>query len=319
MADGFGVHVAGGGTLQNVDPRTGQSSGVTRIGTWDYDFTTLGRLGEGSLWLASGRDLWFIGGSPNYAVGRRYDLSRLGYLVSVHEASHSAGGGTWLTIAANNQHRALIAEFDPDSGKVIRKFDAGGGVGPVTDSDGFIVAMAGPGIVRINPRTGQVAEKHLSSAPQGFAATGGEVWWTSSGGTVNCVEIKTLTDCGTVEIPRASSLSSDGSRLWVLSATGSKRVGIYVPDPSRPATVTLMNGTTGEVLAGPLALPKYTPASLTSYNGHAWVGFHDTGTVVRVDRAKRRRGWSRFPGRPDRSSSRLGGTASGTSSVTLVR
>jgi hypothetical protein len=50
--------------------------------------------------------------------------------------------------------------------------------------------------------------------------------------------------------------------------------------------VTLMNGTTGEVLAGPLALPKYTPASLTSYNGHAWVGFHDTGTVVRVDRAK---------------------------------
>src|SRR4051794_12561354 len=47
MADGFGVHVAGGGTLQNVDPKTGHSSKVARIGSWDYDFTTLGRYGEG--------------------------------------------------------------------------------------------------------------------------------------------------------------------------------------------------------------------------------------------------------------------------------
>jgi hypothetical protein len=51
MADGFGINVAGGGTLQNVDPKTGQKGNVARIGTWDYDFTTLGRLGEGSLWL----------------------------------------------------------------------------------------------------------------------------------------------------------------------------------------------------------------------------------------------------------------------------
>jgi len=101
---------------------------------------------------------------------------------------------------------------------------------------------------------------------------------------VSCVEVGTLKDCGTVDIPRASTLSSDGPRLWVLSVTGSRKTGTYVPDPSQPATVTLMDGFTGDVLGGPVSLPGHTPASLTSYDGHAWVGFHDTGTVVRIDR-----------------------------------
>jgi hypothetical protein len=285
MADGFGVNVAGGGTLQNVDRTTGQKGGVAAIGTWDYDFTTLGRLGEGSLWLASGHDLWFIAGSPDYAVGRRYDLSALGYIVAVHEASRSAGGGTWLAIDASDHQGAIIAEFDGDSGKATRRFRASGTVGPITDSSGFIVARARTGIVRINPQTGRVATMNLGpSLVEGMAATGGHIWWTSAGGTVNCVEVETLTDCGTVDIPRASTLSSDGPRLWILSVTGSRKTGTYVPDPSQPATVTLMDGFTGEVVGGPISLPGHTPASLTSYDGHAWVGFHDTGTVIRIDR-----------------------------------
>jgi hypothetical protein len=287
VADGFGVHVAGAGSLQNVDPRTGQAAQPARIGTWDYDFTVLGRYGDGSVWVASGQELWFVGGSPEYAVGRHYDLSGLGYLHAIYQASPSAGGGTWLAISANSQHRALIAEFDPDSGRIIRRFDAGSGAYMITDSDGFIVTSVASGraaILRINPRTGQVATKHLSRTPQGLAATEGRVWWTSGGGAVNCVEVETLTDCGSVYIPRAAALAGDGSRLWVLSVTGSKKAGTYVPDPSEPATVTLMNGLTGDVLAGPLPLPEFTPASFSSYDGHAWVGFHDTGTVVRIDR-----------------------------------
>jgi hypothetical protein len=286
MADGFGVNVAGGGTLQNVDPKTGQSSNVARIGNWDYDFTTLGRYGEGSLWLASGQDLWFIGGSPHYAIGRRYDLDRLGYLGSVHQASPSAGGGTWVAATGDRQRDGLLAELDPDSGSIIRTFDAKGGSGTITDADGFIIAETATGVVRIDPRTGHVTAKRLEPTPQGFASTGDRIWWTSGRGAVNCLFVETLTDCGTVSVPRATTLSVDGKWLWVLSTTGSRKATIYIPDPSQPATVTLLNGETGHVVAGPVELPHHTPASLTSYNGHAWVGFHDAEMVVRIDRGE---------------------------------
>src|SRR3954452_2310035 len=87
MADGFGVHVAGGGTLQNIDPVTGKSSSVVKVGSWDYDFIRLGRDGEGSLWLTSGHNLWVIAGSPHYAIGRQYNLHRLGYVGAVYQAT----------------------------------------------------------------------------------------------------------------------------------------------------------------------------------------------------------------------------------------
>jgi hypothetical protein len=45
-----------------------------------------------------------------------------------------------------------------------------------------------------------------------------------------------------------------------------------------------MEGDRGDVVAGPLELPHHGPASITSYDGHAWVGFHDSGDVVRIDR-----------------------------------
>jgi hypothetical protein len=47
--------------------------------------------------------------------------------------------------------------------------------------------------------------------------------------------------------------------------------------------VTLLDGVTGEVLAGPVELPDITPASISAFGGHAWVGFSGTGRLVRVD------------------------------------
>ena len=274
MADGFGVNVAGGGGwLQNVDPKTGRTSKVARIGGWDTDFTHLGRYGEGSLWLTSGQELWFIGGSPHYAIGRHYDLHRLGFLASVLQASPSAGGGTWVVATGDGRRSGLVAEFDPDSGSIIRRFELRGGPGAITDAERFIIAGSGSAIVRIDPRTGRTRTKHLVGTPGGLASSGDRIWWTSGGGAVNCLLVHELTDCGTVYVPRATTLSSDRRSLWVLAG-----------GPGRPATVTLVNGVTGEALAGPLELPHHGPASLTSYNGHAWVGFHDSGDVVRIDR-----------------------------------
>jgi hypothetical protein len=275
MADGFGVNVAGGGTLQNIDPDSGKSSPVARIGDWDYDFTHLGRLGEGSLWLASGHDLWFIAGSPSYAVERQYDLHRLGYVGAVHQASPRAGGGLWLATSGDKHHSGLVAEIDPDSGSVIRRFDPPGGSATITEAGGFIVAQTRSGVERFNPRTGGHRTKRLVVAPEGLATTGDHIWWSSPGGAVSCLIVQDLTHCGSVDIPGAITLSSDKRRLWVLSGNQS---------PSKRATVTLLDGETGGVLAGPLVLPYHAPASITSYNGHAWIGFHDAQVVVRIDR-----------------------------------
>jgi hypothetical protein len=73
--------------------------------------------------------------------------------------------------------------------------------------------------------------------------------------------------------------------LWVLSVNGSTSRTLYEPDPNQPATVTLVNGATGEVLADALPLPsgEHTPATISAFDGHAWIGFHDTGTLIRID------------------------------------
>jgi len=274
MADGFGVHVAGGGGwLQTVDAKTGQASKLTRLGSWDLDFTHLGSYGEGSLWLASGHDLWSIEGSPDYVIGRRYGLRRLGFLGPVLQASHAAGSGTWVVASGDGRRDGLVAEVDPDSGSIIRRIELRGGPGPISEAQGFIVAGTGSEIVRFDPRTGRTKTRHLVGGPRTLASSGDRIWWTSGGGAVSCVLVETLGDCGTVYVPRATTLSSDGRRLWVLSG-----------GPAKRATVTLMNGDTGDVVAGPLKLPHPGPACITSFDGHAWVGFHDTGDVIRIDR-----------------------------------
>jgi len=275
MADGFGVHVAGGGTLQNIDLRRGRSHEVDKIGGWDYDFTTLGRLGEGSLWLASGHELWFIGGSPRYAIGRRYDLHRLGYLGRVYQADPAAGGGTWIGASGDKRRSGLLVEFNPDSGSIIRRFQTRGTPGVIADADGSIIVETEGGVLRINPRTGSERMKHLIVSPGGFAVSGDRIWWTSGGAAVNCMLVETLTACGTVYLRGATVLSSDGRLLWVISG-----------NPAKPATIALLDGTSGDVLAEPIELPHHTPASLTSYDGHAWVGFHDAEAVVRIDRSR---------------------------------
>ena len=78
-------------------------------------------------------------------------------------------------------------------------------------------------------------------------------------------------------------MASDGARLWVLSTTRSTLPSTYQPDPDRPATVTLVDGVNGTIMGGPLALPSITPATISSFDGRAWIGFHDGGRVIRID------------------------------------
>jgi hypothetical protein len=288
-ADGWGVHVLGGGTIQNLDPESGEATPPVRIGDWDYDLASIATAGEGGLYVTATHELWTIGrnigANPTYAVGAHFHLSRLGYLIDVAQGSN----GPWVAACCRSSRGGgVIAEVDGVTGSVMRRFHISSPRGLVdvglTDAGRYVLAAGNDGVVRIDTRTGDIATKRFGrTGPQTLAVTGDRVWWTSNG-AVHCLLIDALARCGRVYIPRAAVVFSDGHDLWVLSVTGSRKAGIYVPDPSQPATVTLVDGTTGEVVAGPVALPGRTPASITSYGGHAWVGFHDSGNIVRIDR-----------------------------------
>jgi Tol biopolymer transport system component len=276
LANGFGVWVAGAGDLFQVDPRTGASHRVA-TGRWDYDYVGLSDYGEGTIFLTSGSTLLELD-APSGTVIHRFDLGSLGYLGDALQAR----SGTWVT-ASSQDGGEVLAQIDLDTGAVLERF--GVGQGQVVEAAGYLFTASGgsdgASIVRVDPGSGDITPVP-GVAGGAIAAVGSHVWVTSGAG-VTCVDAVELTSCGDVPVTRPGLLAADGPRLWVLSLTGSKRWRLYIPDPDQPASVTLLDGATGETLAGPLALPDTTPASLSAFDGHAWVGFHDTGRIVRID------------------------------------
>lgn len=276
LPDSFGIWVAGAGTLSEVDQDTGEVRQTGR-GTWDYDYVQLARYGEGTIFLASGRTLWEIAARSG-TVLQRLDLDRLGYV----DAVLSTPSGTWVT--ASTAHAGVLAKIDLDTGDVLDRFEVGQGSHQLVNSAGYLVVGSQdserPSVLRVDPRTG--ATTPMPGGPGSIAAVASRLWIASEGELL-CVDTVDLASCGKIHIPRAASLASDGARLWVLSSTGSSSSSIYEPDPDQPSTVTLLDGVTGQIVAGPLALPSITPATISAFQGHAWIGFHEDGRVIRID------------------------------------
>jgi hypothetical protein len=286
LADASGVRVAGAGTLTLVNPETGSMAPAGQ-GQWDYDYAVLAEYGQGTVFLASGTTLSEL--ALDGTVLRRFDLGELGYLDAVHFSSFD-GGSLWVAGSGPPTGGNAVARVDVDSGRILERYPVGQGLHQITDAGGYLFVASrnsSHAIVRIDLRTGAVGN-------------GPDVWsgwlsivgirdrlWVEEGDVVHCIEATDFAPCGDmgeIRIPRAEQLAADGPFLWVLSGTGSKRGSVYVPDPKQPATVTLVDGMTGAVLGGPVALPDTTPATISGYGGHAWVGFHDTGGLVEIDR-----------------------------------
>jgi WD40-like Beta Propeller Repeat len=278
LANGFGVWVAGAGELFQVDPPTGASHRVA-TGGWDYDSVGLSDYGEGTIFLTTGSTLLELDARSGTVIDR-FDLGSLGSLFDVLQA----GSGVWVTASAEDGG-AVLARIDLDTGAVLQRF--GVGQGELVEAAGYLFTFTasdrfdGAAIVRIDPGSGDITP--VPGVARGaIAAVGSHVWITSGTG-VTCVDAVELTSCGDVPVTRPGLLATDGPRLWVLSLTGSRSSRLYLPDPEQPASITLIDGATGEMLAGPLALPDATPATISAFDGHAWVGFHDTGRIVRTD------------------------------------
>jgi hypothetical protein len=276
LPEWFGVWVAGGGTLLQIDQKTGEVRQTGR-GSWDYDYVQLARYGEGTILLASGRTLWALDARSGGVV-QRIDLGQLGSVDAVLQTR----SGTWVT--ATGEDGGVLAKIDLDSGEVMDPIQIGHGRHELVKSAGYLFVGSQdalqPSILRVDPGTGETMP--MRWAPGSIAAVGSRLW-IASDGEVLCLDAVDLTSCGEVQIPRAASLASDGAQLWVLSLTGSTSSSLYEPDPDQPATVSLLDGVSGEIVGGPLALPSFTPATISAFHGHAWIGFHDEGRVVRID------------------------------------
>jgi hypothetical protein len=279
LPDGFGVWVAGRDLL-SVDPETGHVTETMHGTRWDYDYVRLAEYGEGSVWVASGSTLWLIDVLSGTTI-RRLDLSSLGTIDDVFQSSDP--DATWVT--ADGPDRNVLVRIDPDTGHVLYQHPVGQGVHQMTEADGFLFVSSRSSahdLIRVDPLSGDtIALPDIH--PDSMAGIGYKVW-IEEGDYVHCIDASLLAaDCAEMEIPLAAALAADGQDLWVLTGTGSTSSSIYLPDPDQPATVRLVDGISGDVVAGPLALPDVTPATLSAFDGHAWVGFHDTGRLLRID------------------------------------
>ena len=270
-----GAWVAGGRTLSEIE-----DSGRVRItgrGPWDYDYVQMARYGEGSIFVASGTTLWTIDASSGGVIDR-LDLGHLGYIDAVlHTPS-----GTW--VAASGNGGGVLARLDEGTGEALLAVRIGDGQHELVGSAGYLVVSSfgatASGVVRVDHHTGATAT--VSENTGSIASIGSRVW-IAEGDRIRCVDVVDLAPCGEIEITRAESLASDGPRLWVLSSTGSTSESFYLPDEEQPAAVTLVDGVNGRIVAGPLDLPSITPATISAFGGHAWIGFHDAGRVIRID------------------------------------
>jgi hypothetical protein len=292
LPDSFGVWVAGAGSLFDVDPTSGSVTETAHGSNWDYDYVRLAEYGEGSIWVASGKTLWEID-APTGATIRRFDLSQLGTIDDVFQTSDPAT--PWVT--ADGPDHNVLAQIDPDNGRVLYQHRVGQGVHHMAEADGFLFvsSLYSPtDLIRIDPVTGQTMSIP-GVDPNSMVGVGHDLW-VAEGDYVRCIDAALpAADCPAIEIPRATALASDGAclpqgvgrygacRLWVLSGTGSKSSSRYLPDPKQPATVTLVDAGTGDVLGASLPLPDVTPATIAAFDGHAWIAFHDTGRLLRID------------------------------------
>jgi hypothetical protein len=288
----FGIWVAGAGRLFDVDPTTGVVTETAHGMDWDYDFVRLADHGEGEIWLASGSLLFGIDAATG-TISQRFDLGSLGTIDAVFQMSDPAT--LWVTAAGPDGD--VVAQLDPDGGRVLYQHQVGQGVHQMAEADGFLFVSSQASrhdLVRIDPVTGRTMSIE-GVDPDSLAGIGHRVW-VAEGDSVYCIDAAlSAADCPAIQIPRATAVAADGAclsqgvgryaecRLWVLSGTGSKSSSIYLPDPKQPATVTLVDAVTGDVLGGPLPLPDATPATISAFDGHAWIAFHDTGSFLRVD------------------------------------
>ncbi len=191
-----------------------------------------------------------------------------------------------LIYGQTGEGNAMIVRFDPDAERFHGSVGTGGFGSPstiVSAGGAFWVGQSDYGpyaLTRVPADFSDVKTIHGIASVGSMAAAGGYLWVQSD--ALYQVDLVTGDIVSVHGFPRLGAVASDGTQLWVMSATGSKNPNIYVPDPTKPATVTQLDPQTGEPVGDPVELEHFSPATLAVGAGGAWVSFYDDGVVVNV-------------------------------------
>jgi YVTN family beta-propeller protein len=153
----------------------------------------------------------------------------------------------------------------------------------MTSGDGFLWAISGSSIVRIDPKTSQVVGDAIQPGIQieDIAFGDGSLWVTTVGSgdlgassdtdAVSRIDPETSEVLATVKVPRGPmSVVFTPGAVWVVNFGQSGD------------TVVRIDSKTNQFIGNPIQTGR-APLSLAIGEGSAWVANHDAHTVTRID------------------------------------
>jgi hypothetical protein len=192
-------------------------------------------------------------------------------------------GSIWASTSSNGGQLVGFREAD---GTPIGRIQAP--VGPLQLSAGAILVLS-PSPVVVNPKN--LAVKPLNIHLPGSAVADDGSFWSIAPSTADAtnnrverIDPESGDVLASLEIPRAGALSADSAGIWVLSVPGSKSDEVYIPDPSQPAFVTLIDPGTNEPISDRISVDR-TPAEISAANGTLWITHFDTGVLTKIERS----------------------------------
>jgi hypothetical protein len=276
VATGFGsVWVVGPQQISRLDPTSGRA-----VALIPFSGDAHGRIAAGS------DAMWATDGGPSVA---KIDPTTDEVIATLSVGGNvggltSGGGDVWISTAESDAER--LFRIHPGDAAIVDEVRAP--VGSLLFTAGSVWILTGVDVLRVDPAT--MAVDRLELPVQGPATViDGYVWLISEGdlrdpndSTVVKIDAETGDVLATVAVPRAAGIAADESGVWVLSAPGSTSNELYIPDPSRPGFVTLIDPVTAVVTSKPTFV-DIIPASLAVGESGFWISHYDTGVLTRVE------------------------------------
>jgi hypothetical protein len=272
------VWVVGAGGVTRVDAVTDRI--LARIdvpGTGDYGEIA---IGEGSVWVTA-PDLRGDGSRGNLV---RIDPSTNEVVSTINVGGPISGlgiGGGWIWVTRPEAGPGTLFRIDPQTDRVVDDHRVGMSPGSPVYAGGYVwvpSTEAGSSNSKIDPGSGNVVD--VLSGPPIVAAGDGSLWAVGSDSVFRLDPVTGATQA-TIPVRRASGVAVEGSTAWVVAMPRSSDPELFIPIIGT-AAVTRIDTATDEIVGEPLSLDDLQPLALAAWDGRAWVGDYDRGTLTRV-------------------------------------